>query len=118
MQEDEHAEFLRLGPDRVEFLRRQFLAIDASPDGGAAQAERLDAVDKLLDREIRMLQRHGREGDEALLMRRAEFGELFVLNPDELRREVALGLVPERIDAERLDVDALRVHRLDAVVDL
>ena len=31
------------------------------------------------------------------------------------RRDVAVGLVPVRIDAERLDVDALLVHRADAV---
>ncbi|WP_366946317.1 DUF3566 domain-containing protein [uncultured Bradyrhizobium sp.] len=44
-----------------------------------------------------------------------QLGELLVLQIDQLLGRVAVGLVPERIDAQRLDVDALRVHGLEAV---
>ena len=62
-----------------------------------------------------MLQRHRRERDEPLGVRRAGFGELFVLDADQLARDVTIGLVPVGIDAQRLDVDTLLVHRLDPV---
>ena len=61
-----------------------------------------------------MLQRRGREGDEAVGVGRAELGQRLVLDLDQLGRGVALGAIPVRVDAERLDIDALRVHRGDA----
>ena len=85
-------------------------------DRHPAQPELLDAVFELLDGQLRVLHGSGRESDEAIRMRRAQLGELLVLRFDEFFGEVAVGLVPERIDADRLDVDALRVHLLDARV--
>ncbi len=70
---------------------------------------------ELLDRELRVLQCDGREGDEAVGGGGAEFGQLFVLDSDQLGRGVAVGAIPEGIDAERLDVDPLGVHLGDAV---
>jgi len=72
-----------------------------------------DAFLQLLGGEVRVLQRHRREGDEALRVRRAGLGELLVLDLDDLSRDVAVRRVPIRIDAERLDVDALLVHRAE-----
>src|SRR5512143_3851763 len=69
---------------------------------------------ELLDREVGVLQRHRGKRDEAVGARAAEFGELLVLDSDDLARDVALRLVPGWIDAERLDVYALFVHLGDA----
>ena len=90
--------------------RRQFLAVDAGADRHAAQAEPLHAVFELLGREIGMLQRHRREADESIRVGGAERRQLLVLALDQLRGELAVDRVPERVDAEDLDVDALRVH--------
>ena len=92
----------------------EFLAGDAAADADAAEAELLDRVLDLLRGEIGILQGGGRERDEAIRVGGAELDQRLVLDPDQLGRGVALGPVPVRIDAERLDVDALRVHRRDA----
>ena len=63
------------------------------------------------DGEVGILQRHRGEGDEALRVRRADLGELLVLDPDRPLRATSRSAVPVRVDAERLDVDALLVHR-------
>ena len=68
----------------------------------------------LLRGEVGMLQRGGREGDEAVGIGGAELDQRLVLDLDQLGGGVALGAVPVRVDAQRLDVDALRVHRRDA----
>ena len=62
-----------------------------------------------------MLHGDGGEGDEAVRMRRDQLGKLFVLQLDELVGDVAFGFVPEGVDADRLHVDALLVHGLEAV---
>ena len=115
MDEDETAELLGLGPDRMKLRIGELQALDAAADRHAAQAELLDAVFELLHREVGVLHRDRREGDEAVGMRRDERGKLLVLQLDHRFGLVALGVVPERIDADRLHVDALLVHRLEAV---
>ncbi len=110
MDEDHHAELLGLGPERVELRIADLLAVDATADPGAAQPVILHALLELLGGEVRVLQRHRREGDEALGIRGARLGELFVLDLDDLPGEIAVRRVPVRVDAERLDVDALLVH--------
>ena len=85
-----------------------------APDGGAAEPEPLHPVHELLHGQVRILQGHRGKGHEAIRVRRAELGEPFVLDPDHLGRQVALRPVPRRVDAERLHVDALRVHLADA----
>src|SRR6266851_778364 len=110
MDEDKRTELLHLRPDGMEFRIGKLPPLDAAADRHAAQAELLDAVLDLLDREVGMLERHGGEGDEAVGLRCHQLGELFVLQLDERRRDVAVRLVPVGIDAERLDVDALLVH--------
>ena len=61
-----------------------------------------------------MLQRSGGEGNETIRAGRAEFHQRLILNFDQLRGGVAFGTVPIWIDAQRLHVDALRVHGGDA----
>ena len=94
----------------------QLEAVDAAAEPGAAQPVALDALLELLGREVGMLQRDGRERHEPLGVRRADLGERLVLDLDQLRGHIALGRVPVRVDAERLDVDALRVHRAEALL--
>jgi formylglycine-generating enzyme required for sulfatase activity len=118
MHEDQDAELLGLGPDRVEFRVGQFLPGHTAADREAAQPQCPDPVLELLDREVGMLQGYRRKGDKAVGCRRAELGELLVLDPDQLGRRVALGAIPKGVDAERLDVDPLDVHLRDAVGDV
>ena len=115
VDEDQAAELFRLRPHGVKLRVGELEALDAAADRDAAQAELLDALFELLDRQIRVLQRHGGEGDEAIGLGRAQLRQLLVLQLDERLGDVALGLVPVGIDAERLDVDALPVHGLDAL---
>ena len=114
VHEDQHAELLALRPEGMEARVGQLLAGDAAADADAAEAELLDRVLDLLGGQLGMLQRGGREGDEAVGIGGAELDQRLVLDLDQLGRDVALGAVPVWVDAERLDVDALRVHRRDA----
>ena len=114
MHEDQDAQLLALGPERMEPRIGQLLVADAAADTDAAEAELLDGVLDLLGGELGMLQGRRREGDEAVGIGGTELDQGLVLHLDQLGRDVALGAVPVGIDAERLDVDALRVHRGDA----
>src|SRR6266567_415369 len=115
MDEDEDAELLGLRPERVKLRVAQLLLVDAPADGSPAQPVLLDSFLQLLGREVRVLESDRGEGHEALGVRRARLGELLVLGPDELAREIAVRPVPVGIDAERLHVDALLVHRAEAI---
>src|SRR5205823_14636246 len=84
----------------MELRVRQLRAVHAAADAGAAQAELPDAVLELLYGEIRELQRDRSEGDEALGLGGADLGQLFILDADQLRDEIALGRIPVGIDAE------------------
>jgi hypothetical protein len=64
---------------------------------------------------IGKLERDGRERRKAIGMRCAESRHGLVLDRDHVRREVAIHVVPVGVDAEDRDVDALRVHRRDAL---
>src|SRR5262249_7894925 len=88
MHEDDDTELLGLGPERIELRGGHVLAVDAAADAGAAQAVLLDALLELLGGELRMLERHRRERDEAIRIRRAGLGELLVLDPDQLARDI------------------------------
>src|SRR3989475_275861 len=113
MDEDQHAELLGLGQERVELRAGELVAGDARADGGAAEPELLDAFHELLHRQVRELERDRGEGDEAVRVGRAELGEPLVLDLDHLSGDVALGPVPRGVDADRLHVDALGVHLAD-----
>ena len=86
VHEDQHAQFLALRPERVEFRVGQFLAGDAAGDADAAEAEVLDRVLELLGGEVGILQRRRRKGDEAVGMAGAELDQRFVLDADQLGR--------------------------------
>src|SRR5205823_6397714 len=103
------------GPERVELGVGELQALHAAADRRAAQAELLHAVLELAHREVGILQRDAGKGDEAVGRLRAELGELLVLQLDHFRHEVAVERVPGGIDAERLHVDALLVHALQAL---
>ena len=72
----------------------------------------------LLGGEIGELQGRGGEGDKAVRLRGAEFGERLVLDADQLGGGIALGAVPKRVDAEGLDIDAGLVHLRQAIADI
>jgi hypothetical protein len=62
------------------------------------------------------LQRRRAEGDEAIGVRRAPFGQAVVVNTDDLGGQVAIGRVPPKsIDVESLDVNAALVELLNAI---
>ena len=86
---------------------------DAAADADPLEAELLHGVLDLLGRQLGMLQGGRGEGDEAVGVGGAELDQRLVLDPDQFGRDVAFGLVPVGIDAQRLDVDALGVHRRD-----
>jgi hypothetical protein len=118
VQENQHAQFLALGPERVKFRVRQFLAGNAAGNPDAAKPELLDRVLDLLRSEVRKLQRRRREGDETIAMTGTELDQRLVLHFDQLFGRVALGAVPERVDAQRLDIDARLVHLREAIPDI
>src|SRR5215472_10384109 len=116
VDENHHAELLGFGPKWVEFGIRQLLAVDAAADQRAAQSEVFDGIFELRGGELRVLQGNRRQAGESVRLRCANFGELLVLQLDDLVGEIGFGLGPkDRIEAERLDVDALLIHRLDAL---
>src|SRR5215471_10121579 len=115
VHENKNAELFGFGPDGVKFRVGQFLPGNAAADPEAAQPQSLDRVFELLDRELRVLQSNRRKGDKTVGHRGAELCQLFILKLDQLGRSVAIGAVPERVDAERFDIDALGVHLGDAV---
>jgi hypothetical protein len=51
-------------------------------------------------------------------MRRAELGKLLVLDFHDLRREIALLVVPERIDRQDFHIHGLRIHRGEALLEI
>ena len=85
VHEHRHAELGGLGPERVVLRQRQVLAVDVPPIEAPRSAEPLDAVLELLGGQLGMLQRHRRERDEAIGMRRHPCGEPLVLRRDDLR---------------------------------
>src|SRR5262245_13213902 len=118
VHEHQHAQFLALRPERVEFRVRQFLAGNAATNPAAAKPEVLDRVLDLLRGQVGKLQRRRREADETIGVTGTELDQRLVLHFDQLFGRVALGAVPERVDAQRLDIDARLVHVREAVPDI
>src|SRR5262249_50247867 len=57
------------------------------------------------------------EGGEAVRTRSAQFGQLFVLDLDDLGGGVAVLAIPEWIEGEDLHVDRLSIHAPKALLD-
>ena len=92
MDEHHHAQFLGLGPERVELGVADLVAGDIAADRRPAQAVLLDAFLELLGGEIGKLQGDGGEGDKAVGMRGTRLGQLLVLDLDDLLGKVAIRL--------------------------
>ncbi len=107
-----------LGPEGVEFGVGEILARHAAAHAHAAETEGLDGVLDLFGGEVGILQGGGGKGDEPIGLRGAELDQCLVLHPDQFGCCIALGSVPEGIDAERLDIDASLVHLRQAVAEI
>ena len=68
---------------------------------------------ELLGGQLGKLQRHRCERDEAVRVGRAHLRQLLILQVDQLGRQILVGRIPERVDADGLDVDAHLVHLLN-----
>ena len=84
-----------------------------------AHAEPFNAVLKLGNREVGVLQRHGTERDKALRPLRHDLGETFVHHAREFLTHARVGPVVRllRCGRDRLDVDAHAVHVFQAHFD-
>ena len=98
----------------MKFWVGQLLAGHAAANTDTAEAELFHSMFDLLRGKIGVLQGCRRVGHETFGIGGAEFDQGLVLDPDQFRRGVAPGAIPEGVDAERLDIDALAVHRRDA----
>jgi hypothetical protein len=83
---------------------------DARADRYAAQTEFLHCVLDLLRGEVGKLEADRSKRDEAVGIARANLYQPFVIETHDFRGSIAIGPIPERIDAERFHVDALHVH--------
>src|ERR1700730_14947673 len=79
MDENQRAELFGLGPERMKFRIRQFLAIDAAADDRAAQSEWGEPNFERLGSEIRVLQGNRRQTDKPVRLCRADLVELLIL---------------------------------------
>src|ERR1700733_6608087 len=95
----------------MKFRIGEINAVDGAADRGALESLFLDGDLKLLHSQIGRLQGERGKGRETIGVRGAEFGELLVLDFDDLSCEVALAVVPEDVDRQDLHVDGLRIHR-------
>src|SRR5581483_9797736 len=93
-------------------------AIDRAADRGTLEALLLDCSLELLHRKLRRLQGERGECHEALRMEGAELRQLLVLNLHDLGSEIAIAVVPKRIDRQDLHVDSLRIHRREPLANI
>ena len=114
MDEDQRLQLLGLFPERIELGCGDLLAVDAAADGGADEARtpscRVRAARRRAPETARTPARSRRSGREwpCTSPRAFRSGRRRCGGRGRGRR------VPERIDAERLHVDAVRVHVGDA----
>jgi hypothetical protein len=79
-------------------------------DRDTAKTHRLHPLLELLDGKLWKLKRDGGKRGESVRVGGAELRHAFVLDPDDLGRQVAIDVVPVGIDAQDGHVDALGVH--------
>ncbi len=113
MHEHQHAELLAFRPERMEARIGEFLAGDAAAHADAAEPSFFTAYSTCSAASsgccrAAVANPANRSGLAAQVLR-----QCLVLHFDKLCRGVARRPIPVRIDAEHLDIDALRVHRRD-----
>ena len=89
VHEDQHAEFLALGPERMERGLASSSPATLPPTPTPRKPSCLHRVFDLLGGEFGILQRGGGEGDEAIGVGGAELHQCLVLHLDQLGRGVA-----------------------------
>src|SRR5215510_7282825 len=110
VHEQQHTEFLCLGPERIELAVGEFLALDAASDGGAAQSQLSDGLVQLIGCQIRMLQRHSGHSYKSIRMLGTPLRYSFILKLNKVASQRAFCRVSPGIDIDRLIVNALRIH--------
>ena len=116
VDDDDESECLDLGPERVEALAGDLLALDVGADLDTAHAEIACEVTQFLDGRLGVLQGHGAQRLEAPRVPCRCLDELLVHQPRDLGPELGVGPVVVLVDRhrDRLDVHAHAVHVGDA----
>jgi hypothetical protein len=118
VNKEHRAQFLRLLPNGMKLGIGERSARDRSADGGAAQTLFPDRSFEFFPGELRVLQSQRRERREPLAVAGDEFRKLLVLRPHDFGGEIAVATIPIGIDRQDLHVDRLRIHRLEARVEV
>ena len=119
VDDDDEPERLHLGPERVEALTGDLLALDVGADFDAAHAEIVCEITQFLDGRVGVLQRHGAQRLEPAGILRRRLDELLVHQPGDLGPQLRVGPVVVLVhrDRDRLNVDAHAIHVGDADVE-
>ena len=117
MDEQGGTELLGPCPNRMQRRVGELDGIHPVADGGTAHTLLLHRDFQFLHRQLRVLQGQRRERREPVRLGGAEFGQFLVLNLDDLRRQIAVLVVPEGVDRQDLHVDRHGVHCLQAFLD-
>ena len=109
---DRGAQPLDLGPERLQPVGGDLLALDVGADLDAAHPQVGRQVGQLLHRGLRVLQRHRTERDEAVGVPAGRLDHLLVDQSCGPGAQLGVGPVEVLVDRwrDRLDVDAHRVH--------
>ena len=84
-----------------------------------AHAQLLHGIVHLLHGQIRMLQGYCAQPDEAVRVQPAKLGDFFVLQLNNTRGQITIcPIAVTREKADGLDVDAMSVHVLQAIIDV
>ena len=102
-------------PERIEPAIGELLALDAAADRGAPQSELSDGLIELVGGHVGVLQRQRGHSHESIGILGHRRCDAFVLHGDEIAGELALGRIAPGVDIDRLDIDPLLVHVLQAL---
>src|SRR6266850_6327369 len=94
MHEYHHSKLLDLGPERIVFRRRRYLASGVTRDSDTPQSQFLYRRIQLLGGQIGMLQGDRRQTDKPVGMSRTPLRELLILDVDNPAGEVAVWVIP------------------------
>src|ERR1700728_3727373 len=102
----------------MEFWVGEMEAVYRAAYRGAFEALLPDCDLKLLHGQIGRLQGQRGKGRETIGMHGAKFGELLVLEFNDLRGEIAFTVVPEGVDRQYLHIHGLRIHRREPLLEI